>query len=109
MQIDIDKGLVKCTPESAEEKAKLEQLWKLLIDCNGAAKKMSPVGEYVPSKGENTATFFIEGLPAGTNIYMPIIAQEDCQVICRTCNRIETIKKGEAIPICCGKIMEIVD
>ena len=33
-------------------------------------------------------------------------AEEDCQVYCPICHKILDVKKGEAIPRCCGKVME---
>jgi endogenous inhibitor of DNA gyrase (YacG/DUF329 family) len=41
--------------------------------------------------------------------YTPVIAQEDCTVYCSTCNKTIEIKKGQEIPLCCGRVMEIID
>jgi endogenous inhibitor of DNA gyrase (YacG/DUF329 family) len=41
--------------------------------------------------------------------YEPEIVQEDCTVYCSTCNKTVELKKGEPIPLCCGKPMEIID
>ena len=38
MKINIDKNLVEFTPENADEKAKLEALWRLMVDCVGFNK-----------------------------------------------------------------------
>ncbi|MDR3341601.1 MAG: hypothetical protein LBT14_02225 [Treponema sp.] len=41
--------------------------------------------------------------------YNPVIVEEDCEVYCRTCNKTVQLKKGDAIPLCCGQVMEIMD
>ena len=33
-------------------------------------------------------------------------ADKDCQVYCPICHKILDVKKDEAIPRCCGKVME---
>ncbi len=109
MKINIEKNIVEFAPESGEETAKLETLWKLLIDCNNAAKKLTPIGEYIPAKGEGSASFYIEGLELAQSGYVPVAVLEDCQVYCQECNKILPLKKGNTIPVCCGKTMEIVD
>jgi len=109
MRIDIDKNTVEFSPENAAERVKLEHLWKILIDCNGDAIKLSPVGEYVPAKGVKGAMFYMEGLPEGTDTYREVRVEEDCTVYCTICNKLITLKKGDVIPRCCGKMMEIVD
>ena len=50
MQINIEKNLVEFTPENADETAKLQTLWRVLVDCARFNKKMVPVGEYIPQK-----------------------------------------------------------
>ena len=109
MKIDIDKNIVKFSPENANETEKLTQLWKIIIDCNGKSLKLSPVGEYVPAKGGKGASFYIECLPGGSDTYREIAVEEDCTVYCTQCNKLIQLKKGDIIPKCCGKIMEIVD
>ena len=59
MKINIEKSLVEFCPENAEETAKLEVLWRLLVDCVRSNKKLVPVGEYVSVKNK-AATFAIE-------------------------------------------------
>ncbi len=61
MQINIDKSLVEFTPENSEETAKLQQLWRLMVDCARFNKKMVPIGEYIP-KQSTFARFAIEGM-----------------------------------------------
>ncbi len=45
IRINIDKNLVEFTPENSEETAKLQQLWRLMVDCARFNKKMVPIGE----------------------------------------------------------------
>ncbi|MDR0569070.1 MAG: hypothetical protein LBG87_07695 [Spirochaetaceae bacterium] len=44
-----------------------------------------------------------------TKKYTAVIAEEDCTVYCALCNKTLTVKKGQEIPLCCGKPMEIID
>ncbi|MDR2394357.1 MAG: hypothetical protein LBD93_09435 [Treponema sp.] len=41
--------------------------------------------------------------------YKPVHATEDCDVYCSICNKTVHITKGEEIPLCCGKLMEVLD
>ncbi len=110
MQINFEKNVVEFYPESAEEKSKIESLWKVLIDCNGTAKKLVPIGDYEPLKNHNAAMFLIEGLEkAEENKYVEVHVEEDCVCYCRNCNKQVNLKKGDAIPVCCGKVMEIIE
>ncbi|MDR0906600.1 MAG: hypothetical protein LBN00_10590 [Oscillospiraceae bacterium] len=117
MKIELDKAVVTLTPENQNEKAQLEHLWRLLIDCNGPTLNLTPIGEYVPLKNGNGAQFYIEGLlhedKTGAKIvsapYVAVYAAEDCTVYCATCNKIIDLKRGDEIPLCCGKLMEIID
>jgi len=109
MRISIEKNIVEFTPESSAEKSEFEALWKILIDCNGTALRLTPVGEYNPGKNGGSASFYIEGLDASKKTAVNIVVQEDCTVCCKTCNKLLNLKKGDAIPVCCGKVMEIVD
>lgn len=59
MKIKIEKDLVEFGPESQEETAMLEALWKLVVDCVRFNKKLVPVGEYIPQK-QNIARFVVE-------------------------------------------------
>ncbi len=109
MKIDIEKNLVEFTPENADEKAKLEALWKIVVDCVRFNKKLVPVGEYVPAKSE-FARFMIEGMDAAdAETYADVRAKEDCRAYCDTCNKFVELIKGDRVPPCCGKIMEILD
>lgn len=60
MKISIDKNLVGFTPENENERAELDRLWKILVDCVKFNMKLVPVGEYVPEMTD-TARFAIEG------------------------------------------------
>jgi hypothetical protein len=109
MKINLDKNLVEFTPENADEKAKLEALWKVVVDCVRFNKKLVPVGEYVPAKNE-FARFMIEGGEVGrTDDYAEVYVDKDCRAYCQTCNKYVELKKGDRVPPCCGKIMEILD
>lgn len=109
MKINIDKNLVEFTPETADEKAKLEGLWKLMVDCVRFNKKMVPVGEYTPAKNE-FARFAIEGLePQKADAYPDVRVDKDCRAYCQTCNKYVELKKGDRVPPCCGKLMEVLD
>jgi hypothetical protein len=59
MKITIDKDLVEFVPESEDETAMMETLWRLMVDCVRFNKKLVPVGEYIPQK-TNLARFVVE-------------------------------------------------
>ena len=80
-----------------------------MIDCVKDSRKMVPVGEYVPDKGHNSASFYIEGLNPGDSSFAEVRLEHDESVYCKTCNKLLNLKTGEIIPICCGKMMEVVD
>ena len=109
MQIEIKKSIVTFTPEGEEEKAKLTALWRIMIDCVKDSHKLVPVGEFVPTKNDLGASFYIEGLETGESTFTAVKLENDNQVYCRTCNKLLALKAGDEIPICCGKMMEIVD
>jgi Zn finger protein HypA/HybF involved in hydrogenase expression len=109
MKINIDKNLVEFTPENAEETSKLQQLWRLMVDCARFNKKMVPVGEYIPTQSP-FARFAIEGLETkGAADFPEIHVDNDCRCYCQTCNKYVELKKGDRIPPCCGKLMEVMD
>lgn len=109
MRIDIDKNLVGFLPETAEEKAKVEALWKILIDCADRTRKLVPVGEYVPAKGSRAASFYIEGVEGNEQAHTVVRVERDCVVYCENCNKQVKLRAGDPIPVCCGKLMEIID
>ena len=109
MQINIEKNLVEFTPETADEKAKLESLWRLVVDCARFNKKLVPVGEYIPHQND-FARFAIEGIgDQGPGEYAEVFVEDECRCYCQTCNKFVELKKGERIPPCCGKLMEVLD
>ena len=108
MKIKIEKNLVEFAPETAQETASLEALWRLMVDCVKFNKKMVPIGEYIPQKN-NSASFMIEGLEIDHPLYPEIQVDHDCRCYCMICNRFVDLKKGDKIPPCCGQLMEIVD
>ncbi len=81
MRINIDKNLVEFTPENSEETAKLQQLWRLMVDCARFNKKMVPIGEYIP-KQSPFARFAIEGMETkGTPSYPEAHVEKDCRCV----------------------------
>lgn len=111
MKIELNKNLVEFTPETADEKTKLEALWKTIVDCVRFNKKLVPIGKYIPAEDE-FARFAIEGGESSNNsgeTYAEINADDDCRCYCQTCNKYVELKKGDRIPPCCGKLMEVLD
>ena len=41
--------------------------------------------------------------------YVPKLVTEDCTVYCSICNKSIDLKAGDAIPVCCGKVMVNLD
>lgn len=109
MKIKLNKAIVEFIPENEVETAELEALWVRMGNCVGDNKSLEPIGVYVPSE-KNVARFHMSGLSEQeTNAVTQTIAPYDTDVYCVTCNRVEHVKKGEPIPVCCGKVMEILD
>jgi len=109
MRIDIEKSRVQFYPENAEEKAKLNALWNIMIDCVGYSRKLVPIGEYVPQKGDAFASFHIEGMKIQEQAFAEVRVDQDSDAYCKICNKVVVVKSGEVIPLCCGKMMEIID
>ncbi|MEE8400217.1 MAG: hypothetical protein V3S89_14485 [Desulfobacterales bacterium] len=111
MQINIEKNYVEFTPETSDETTKLEALWRVVVDCVRFNKKLVPIGEYFPRDEEKkTARFAIEGEKStATDDYPEVYVESDCVCYCQTCNKYVNLKKGDRIPPCCGKLMEILD
>lgn len=107
MKIQIDKNVVEFVPENEQETASMETLWRVVVDCAADNKRMTAIGEYIPSK-QNLARFVIEGVSAST-VYTEDTAVEECTVICTTCNKYMQLKGGDAVPVCCGRPMEVAD
>ena len=108
MKIIVDRNVVEFTPETSQETAELEVLWRVVVDCVKESKRMSPIGEYIPIKS-NTARFVIEGVPGGITDLSENTVSTECTVYCQICNKYANLKTGDAIPNCCGRSMENVD
>ena len=109
MKISVDKNVVEISPESEQETAALDILWKVVIDCYGNNKKLVPMGQFVP--GINSlARFNIEGVEGGATVYsQDKTAPNDNTYYCDICNKYMKVKAGDPIPLCCGKDMECID
>ncbi len=107
MKIHIDKSVVEFLPENEQETASMETLWRVVVDCAADNKRMTAIGEYIPSK-QNLARFHIEGI-SGSTVYTEDKAVEECTVICTTCNKYMQLKGGDAVPMCCGRPMDTAD
>ena len=94
MKIRIDKDIVEFIPEHAAETAELEALWVKMGNCIGDAKRLTPIGTYVPRE-KNVALFHIDGLSNEEAKAVPEIrAPYDTDVYCVTCNK--TVQIGRA-------------
>lgn len=109
MKIAVDRNVVEITPESEQETASLELLWKVVIDCYGNNKKIVPMGQFVP--GHDTfARFHIEGIKGGVTVYSEEkTAAEDNTYYCDICNKYMKVIAGEPVPLCCGRDMETLE
>lgn len=109
MKIRMDKNIVEFTPEHAAEAAELEALWIKMGNCLGGNKSLEPIGVYIPSENK-TAVFHIAGMDEAEKKAVPEIrAPYDTDVYCVTCNKTVSVKAGQVIPTCCGRLMEILD
>ena len=108
MKLCIDRNVVELQPENPQETTSLESLWRILIDCAGESKRLTPIGEYIPSK-RNLARFTIEGVPGGRTVMSDQTSTEDCTYLCTLCNKYSNVKAGEPIPLCCGMTMAAAD
>lgn len=109
MKIRINQDIVEFTPENPAEKTELEALWIKMANCIGKTKRLEPMGTYIPSE-DKTAMFHIEGLSKEETGAVPSVrAPYDTDVYCQTCNKTVHVKKGEVIPFCCSRLMEILD
>ncbi len=107
MRIEFYKNYIEFVPENDVETMMLENLWKYVVDCVRFSKKLVPMGEYVPGK-HNVARFMVEG-EKGVEEYPVVFVDRDCRCYCQTCNKYVELKRGDRIPPCCGKLMEILD
>ena len=108
MKITVDRNVVVLVPESEQETASLEVLWRVVVDCMKENKKLVPIGEYIPAK-ENLARFVIEGVAGGKTEWTEEKAASDNTYICTICNKYMNVKTGEDIPLCCGRSMDTVE
>lgn len=108
MKILVDRNVVEFHPESPQETADMETLWRVVVDCIQDSKSMQPIGEFIPSKS-NIARFVIEGVSGGKTDYSDNTVDAECTVYCVTCNKYAHLKAGDSVPNCCGKPMENVD
>lgn len=108
MKIRVDRNVVEFTPDGPRETQEMELLWRVIVDCMRENKKLVPIGEYIPQK-ENLARFTIEGIPGGVTQWSDEKTTADCAYYCMTCNKYINLKKGNDIPLCCGKLMEPMD
>ena len=109
MKIRLDKDIAEFIPENTAEAVELEALWIKMGNCVGKTKHLEPMGVYIRTENKS-ANFHIEGLSAEEVKAVPqVLAPYDTDVYCAICNRTEHVKKGEPIPFCCGRLMEILD
>ncbi len=109
MKINIDRNVVEFLPDNEQETASMETLWRVIVDCAKENKKMTAIGEYIPTK-ENLVRFVIEGVPGGKTVYShDHTAKEDCTYVCTICNKYMNVAKDSEIPLCCGREMEAMD
>ena len=108
MRIVVDKNVIEFVPETPQEVADLDVLWKIIIDCYGENKKIVPMGNFIPGQ-DKVARFYIEGIQGGKTTYSEHKAREDCTYLCAICNKYINLKAGDTIPLCCGKEMEPID
>ncbi len=109
LKIEFENTRVVMLPETPDETAKLEALWRVMVDCNGFNKKLVPIGEFLPGINKDGASFAIEGLDPAEEKYTEVKIRLDGQYYCKTCNKVVKLKEGQSIPICCGKMMEYID
>jgi hypothetical protein len=55
------------------------------------------------------ARFAIEGDASRDNKIPEKYAENEGRYVCLTCNKYIMLKKGDQIPLCCGKLMEFYD
>ncbi len=64
MKIEVDRNVVEITPETQQETASLDLLWKVVIDCYGNNKKIVPMGQFIPGS-DKLARFHIQSPHSG--------------------------------------------
>ena len=60
MRISIESSQrITMTPETDQEKADLDALWKVIIRCDEDSKVLCPIGAYTPAE-HKSASFAIQ-------------------------------------------------
>jgi hypothetical protein len=109
MKISVDRNVVEITPESKQEIASLDVLWKIVIDCYGNNKKLVPMGQFIPGT-DLLARFNIEGVQGGVTTYSDELkAPQDNTYYCHTCNKYMEVKANDPVPLCCGRNMDTIE
>ncbi len=108
MRITVDRNVVEFVPETPQETSSLETLWRVIVDCMKENKKLVPIGEFIPDK-EKLARFHIEGVPGGQTTYSDQTSPDENTYYCAICDKFKKVNAGEAIPYCCGRVMEALD
>lgn len=68
----------------------------------------------MPDQNE-LARFVIENVEKAEKLepsiekYPEVYVDKECRCYCQTCNKYVELKKGERVPPCCGKLMEVLD
>ncbi len=111
MKIKLHKDMAEFIPENPVEMAELEALWVRMGNCVGDNKHLAPIGIFDPKDVErNVARFHIGGMTREEAAAAPaLVAPYDTDVYCVQCNKTVHVKAGEQVPLCCGKVMEILD
>ncbi|MBA2848737.1 hypothetical protein G4V39_02060 [Thermosulfuriphilus ammonigenes] len=103
MKFEFDKQIVRFIPETKEEEAALDRLWKYLVECEGESRKLVPLGIYMPGTSTE-AQFQVEGY-----VMTQSPSQETVRYYCPVCNRYEEIPAGSEPPVCCNQPMVAMD
>ncbi|WP_456434362.1 hypothetical protein [Thermosulfuriphilus sp.] len=106
MKFRFDKQVVGFIPESRDEEAALDALWKYLVECEGESRKLAPLGIYIPGTSKE-ALFQVEGYDMSQAKASSVT--ETIRYYCPKCNRYEEIPAGQTPPVCCGQPMQAMD
>ncbi len=110
MENNINERIVEFSTESANKKLNLEALWKPIIDCFQFSKNLVSIGQYVYGM-DHYARLAIEGYDENAQGFdrpTEIYAEKDYRCYCDTCHRYMDIKKGDRLPSCCGKPIDVL-
>ena len=106
MKIRIDGETVEFEPETQSEAMELELLVKTM--GSGLKDGIHLVADgFYSRRIDSSAKFRIEGLGADQAKSGPLMPFEG-DVYCYTCGKKKHLMAGEPIPMCCGKLMEIL-